>query len=836
MNTQRAAAAVAPVAQPAVSVVRVLLVDDSLPVRQRLRSLIDESGIGRVVAESATVENALAAFEECVPDALVLDLQLHDGTGFTVLEQVKRRRPECRVIVMTNSATPEVRDRCRLMGADECLEKSNDFERLPLLLRGAADSALHAEIVKGSSRVENVVDVAARPRRPDVQVQLTDSLAAAIYTCDADGRINYFNAAAVALWGREPVLGHERWCGWWRLFDTEGNTLEVHQSPMARAVRERRPLRDCEILIERPDGSRRQVLAYPQPFFAADGTVIGAVNLLVDITPVRMLQAERQQEQALAQATLDSLSSHVCVIDAHGVIVSVNRAWRQFGAANHGDAALTNEGIDYLAACAQGVRAGVPGSVEFTGGLQSVLQGRLDSFETEYPCDVADTPRWFTVRVTRLAGSGPSRVTITHTDITQRKQAEAARVLLEEQLRESQKMEAVGTLAGSIAHDFNNIMGAILGNVELARQDIAAGFPVAASLEQIEKAGLRARSLVQKILSFSRRQPQAMQVQLLRPLVEEGIDLLRATLPSGVTLCSALCEARLAACLDATQLHQVLMNLGTNAWHALQGRPGVIEIGMESCDRQSPGHSVGTNPELGTPTQAWIRLWVRDSGCGMDEATLVRIFEPFFTTKPTGIGTGLGLSMVQGIVHAQGGEIGVDSVPGRGSCFNLYFPVRALDAAPELSASEDTDARLRPQAHANGEHVLYLDDDECMSLLVERLLPRVGFRVTCFQSAELALEALRSGPDRFDLVITDFNMPRQSGLDVAREVARLHPSLPVVITSGDTTEELTVGALQAGVRGVLNKARTFEDLGALALRVLTGPGTMASDQEGAVQP
>ncbi len=674
---------------PATAPARVLLVDDSLPVRQRLSSLIDESGIGRVVAESATVKDALAAFEECMPDALVLDLQLHDGTGYTVLEQVKRRRPECRVIVVTNFATPEVRERCKLMSADECLEKSNDFERLPLLLV-ASGSAANAGVAAGRAASDTVARAPPQVRRPDAQLQLTDSLAAAIYTCDAEGRINYFNAAAVALWGREPVLGHERWCGWWRLLDTEGRTLAPEQSPMAQAVRERRPLRDCEIEIERPDGSRRQVLAYPQPLFAADGALTGAINLLLDITPLRALQAERQQEQALAQATLDSLNSHVCVIDASGFIVSVNRAWREFGETNGGDASRANIGVNYLSVCAQGVTAGAAQAAEFTAGLQGVLRGQLHEFETEYPCDGPNNPRWFNVRVTRLAGSGPSRVTIIHTDITQRKQAEAARDLLEAQLRESQKMEAVGTLAGSIAHDFNNVMGAILGNAALALQDIAADHPVAASLAQIQKAGRRARSLVQKILSFSGRQAQAMQVQLLRPLVEEGIDLLRATLPSGVTLRSALCDVPLAACLDATQLHQILMNLGTNAWHALRGQPGTIEIGMEACSRplaRTPGVA---GQQAQAPDKPWIHLWVRDSGCGMDDVTRASMFEPFFTTKPSGIGIGLGLSIVRSIVQAHGGDMSVETAPGRGSCFSLYLPGRDLDASTTRALRADT--------------------------------------------------------------------------------------------------------------------------------------------------
>jgi len=402
-----------------------------------------------------------------------------------------------------------------------------------------------------------------------------------------------------------------------------------------------------------------------------------------------------------------------------------------------------------------------------------------------------------------------------HIDITERKQAEASAIELERQFRESQKMEAVGTLASSIAHDFNNIMGAILGNVALARQDLRADHPAALSVAQIQVAGLRARSLVQRILSFTQRQAPQMQAQPLRALVEEGIALLRATLPSGVTISRVLPVEPLVGLVDATQVNQLLMNLGINAWHALQGQAGQIEVGLEAVrfDAATPPPQPGLRPGLAA------HLWVRDSGCGMTPEVLQHIFEPFFTTKMGGQGTGLGLAAVTSVVQAHGGVVDVESTPGVGTCFHIYLP--ALEAAALAPPQEPADPDTVPAAlAADGRRVIYIDDDEIMRLLVERLLQRAGFQVSCFAVPAEALDALRAAPLDCDLVITDYNMPQMSGLDVARAVAALRADLPLILTTGSLTDELIASAMEAGVSALVNKERTFEELAPQALQLL----------------
>ena len=396
------------------------------------------------------------------------------------------------------------------------------------------------------------------------------------------------------------------------------------------------------------------------------------------------------------------------------------------------------------------------------------------------------------------------------TDVTESRRADQRRQQLEAKLRETHKMQAIGTLAGGIAHDFNNILGAILGNLALAQQDAAPDHAVQPRLEQVRKAASRARHLVQRILAFSRHQPYELVPQPLRPVIEETLDLLRTTLPPSVALVLRLSDAPLWVNADATQVQRIVMNLCTNASHALTRGRGRIEVGLALAEQAPPGMS-----------GAWAHLWVRDDGCGMDVATQARIFEPFFTTRERAEGTGLGLSVVHGIVAEHGGVITVESAPGRGSCFQIALPIaEALDELP----SEPLPALVAlPGA---GRHVMYVDDDAMMVVMVRGLLQRAGHRVTTCADASTAVALLRAAPAAFDVVVTDYNMPQGSGLDVARASRALRPELPVVISSGYLSDELRIAAAQAGVRRLLPKENTVEELGAVLRELLDPTGAI----------
>ena len=425
-------------------------------------------------------------------------------------------------------------------------------------------------------------------------------------------------------------------------------------------------------------------------------------------------------------------------------------------------------------------------------------------------------------------------------DLTGRKRAEAHRNELEWQLRESHKMQAVGTMAGGIAHDFNNILASILGNAELARADLGADTPALESLLEIEKAGRRARDLVRQILTFSRNEPPRRTAVHLPEILGDTQRLLRVTLPPAVTLHLHLPGALPAILADPTQVEQALLNLCTNAIHALGERPGRIDIeavvalpDKRLCERLNLVHD-----------QPYIAISVHDTGPGMDQDTLQRVFEPFFTTKPVGQGTGLGLAVVHGVMRTHEGGVDVRSAPGQGSQFTLYFP-----AAMQLPAAEMQDAvadkpvnspalpsphpaaAAAPSAPAQGtsrRHVMYVDDDEALVFLVQRLLRRRGYEVSGFTDPHAAAAALRAAPQAYDLLVTDYNMPGYCGVDLVREARAIRADLPVALASGYITAEIEQAALAEGARALIHKPNDVSELCATVAR-LVGDGDTGGD-------
>jgi len=374
--------------------------------------------------------------------------------------------------------------------------------------------------------------------------------------------------------------------------------------------------------------------------------------------------------------------------------------------------------------------------------------------------------------------------------------------LLEEQLREAQKMESLGSLAGGIAHDFNNLLAAILGNVALARSKVNDPGAVGDKLARIDEAAQRAKALVDQILSFSRRQPMRLAATDVGALIHEAAALLRATIPAGIDISTHIDDATPPALADPSQLHQIVMNLGTNAWHALRERDrpgGHIELQVYGTSLTGAhARQIDSNLREGH----YCCLDVRDNGVGMDAALCERIFEPFFTTRPPGVGTGLGLSVVHGIVAALHGAITVQSTPGVGTCFTLYLPVAGSSVRTAPVASRELPA---PKA-ASERHVLYVDDEPALTALICELLEIDGLQVTTCADAREAIARVREGATAFDLLVTDYNMPGLSGIDLATAVAHSHPHLPVIMSSGYFTPELQQQAAALGVRALVNKA------------------------------
>ncbi len=421
--------------------------------------------------------------------------------------------------------------------------------------------------------------------------------------------------------------------------------------------------------------------------------------------------------------------------------------------------------------------------------------------------------RWVQGRTVPVKnGAGETyRIASVLEDVTKRVEAERLQRSLEEQLRQAQKMEAIGTLAGGIAHDFNNVLAGILGSVELARMEIPGDHPAQQFLQPIFVASNRARELVQQILTFSRRQDSEKVLMQLQPIVTECVKLLRSTIPAMVRITYHVDRKCGPVQADPIQIHQVMMNICTNAWHALPQADGHIDVTLSELEVDALG--ADRHPDL--LPGPYARLSIKDNGHGMEPAVLQRIFEPFFTTKPSGKGTGLGLSVVHGIIKAHRGAVLVESEPGRGSTFYIYLPIQSVSATETTSTPKEI-------AQGRGERILFVDDEQNLAAVTEKVLTRIGYQVTRFSRSIEALEHFRAHPDDFDLVITDLAMPGMSGTDLASAIMQQRGGLPILLISGFVDPVVQETAHVIGIREVLNKPLSIEALSEAVGRALVG--------------
>lgn len=392
-------------------------------------------------------------------------------------------------------------------------------------------------------------------------------------------------------------------------------------------------------------------------------------------------------------------------------------------------------------------------------------------------------------------------------DISERMEAEAERRKLESRLLQSQKMEAVGVLAGGIAHDFNNILTAIIGYVELAKIKLARDNPAYNHLEQVLKAGMRASDLVKQILTFSRQSIQDLSPVQVQPIIKEAVKLLRASIPTSIEIKQNIADCG-SVLANPTQIHQILMNLCTNAYHAMRTSGGVLGVSLEPLE--ITGDDV--NKLLDLSPGRYVRLTVSDTGHGMDKAVLKRIFEPYFTTKLPGEGTGMGLSVVHGIVKSYQGHISVYSEPEIGTIFNVYLPM--LDSAPVNGTP------VHKALERGSERLLIVDDEEPIVTMEKEMFTQLGYSVTACLTPEQALETFRNDPEAFDLVITDMTMPKMTGDKLALELLRLKPGLPIILCTGFSERINEEAAKAIGIREYVMKPIVLTEFSGTIRKVL----------------
>lgn len=625
---------------------------------------------------------------------------------------------------------------------------------------------------------------------------LFDTLSEGVLQTRADGRIVFCNPAAERILGLPAAVITARHCAdpTWELVGADGRPMPVETWVAYRAHREKRSVPRTVTGIRRGNGSIGWLSAGAEPILGKTGEVEGVVVLFADITQSKVAEENLQ----IIEFALDSAREHVFLATHEGQLVYANKA------------AMQSLEYDAGGILARTIFELAPDVTPDDWGetWRQARGGAWPSFEAQFK---AQGGRTYPVSVSAsfVQFNGREYLFAFAHDLS--REAELAT-----QLRHAQKMEAIGTLAGGIAHDFNNILGGVLGYADLALQDAPEGHPLRPYLQEILAGGHRAADLVRQILTFSRRGEQRQQPLKLAPVVKEALKLLRGSLPATIEIREAIDGACGPVMGDPGQIHQVMMNLCTNAYHAMREHGGTLTVGLREVDAGAEW----TSAEFSLEPGRYAELSVADTGCGMDAETRRRIFEPFFTTKKQGEGTGLGLATVHGIVKTHRGAVRVQSEPGRGSRFDVLLPLCKLGG--ELAA-EVTGDRVAP---AGCEAVLLVDNEPAIADSIGAGLQKLGYTVETAANGEEALARVEAAPTRFDLVVSDQTMPRMTGLELARRVLRLRPAQRFILCTGFDETLTRERAMAEGVVDLVAKPYTIQDIAVRVRRALDAPAAV----------
>ncbi|MBN1828526.1 MAG: response regulator [Deltaproteobacteria bacterium] len=540
------------------------------------------------------------------------------------------------------------------------------------------------------------------------------------------------------------------------------------------------------------DGTRRNVVFNRAAYCQPDGTVRGLIGVVVDITDYRQTEEALRGSEERLKKIQDSLNIGIVVIDSETrKIFDINRA------AGEMIGAPTERIIGTV--CHKYLCPGAKGAcpiADLGREMDNAECALLNESGVEIP--ILKT-------VTAMTLHGRKYFLESFINIAEQKKLELT-------LAKAQKMEAIGTLAGGIAHDFNNILSTILGFAELAKMQLIDGGSPEEDLDEVLGAGLRARDLIAHILTFSRLTEIERQPIEIVPLVKETVKFLKASLPATVEIRTGLAVSNSAVVADPTQIHQVLMNLCTNAFHAMEGKDGVLFIELKEMtlpDKQSSSYR-------DLPSGEYLQLSVSDTGHGIPKNIIDRIFDPFFTTKQRGEGTGMGLSIIHGIVKDMGGAISVDSKIGKGTTFHVLFPKHRGDTR-KLQNYQSVVRRGKGK-------ILFVDDEKNIVIAGRRLLERTGYDVVTTTSSLEAYEIFKNNPGSFDLVMTDMTMPKMNGIELSKKLLEIRPDIPVILSTGFSAGISRDMIADIGIRQLVMKPMIISEIAHVIEEVLTGRG------------
>jgi PAS domain S-box-containing protein len=717
-------------------------------------------------------------------DVILLDYRLIGMNALELLRDIKQDGALSQPVVLVTGQGDEAVavEALRLGAADYVVKRPGYLHELPATL----ENAFHRALLAREQAALRASEASQRLRE-----EALEAMPLGVLLSDEQRQIIYANPAFTLLTGFLSYEAVGRSCGFLQGAGTDRATIrKIHEALEARRSFE------GELLNYRKDGTSFWNHLSITPVLDEHGNVVNFIGVLQDVTARRRAAEDLQASEERFRQIAENIQEAFWMTDPENhSLLYISPAYETIWGRRCAD--ILKNPSDWLKAVHPDDRGRV------ASASKRQLQGNYDEVYRVVRPD--GTIRWVRDKAFPIRDQSGKvyRIVGTAEDVTETRK-------LEEQFMQAQKMEAIGTLAGGIAHDFNNILAAITGYAELIKMQVANDPQVGTYLTALLQASSRATSLVRQILAFSRQATHERHPIQLQLVVEESLRLLRATIPVTVAFETQMEEDAPWVLADATQLHQVMMNLGTNAAHAMAGGPG--KLGVRLQKRDVTDHFARSTSRL--HSGPYVVLSVSDTGCGMSAEVMERMFDPFFTTKAPGEGTGLGLAVVHGVMQTHEGEVLVKSEPGKGTTFELYFP--AYQEAVEAAVGSDVTEIPR----GRGERILFVDDEAPIMLVGRLMLEEIGYKVDGETEAPAALDRVQANPQGYDLVVTDLTMPEMTGLEFARRILAIRPDMPVILTTGYNATLTDSRIKELGIREMLLKPLSMHSLGVALRRVL----------------
>lgn len=629
---------------------------------------------------------------------------------------------------------------------------------------------------------------------------ILDEIEDGYYEVDAAGNLLFFNDALCDILGypRSQLVGMNH-----RKLVEEKNIDAVYNA-FNKVFNSGEPSRGFGWEIVRKNGEKRFIDASVSLIYGDDGKPKGFRGIVRDITERKNAEQALSESEEKYRHLFNYAPSGLYEIDfTKGKLVSVNDVVCEYTGYSEREL-LSMSVYDFLTEESQKV---------FLERLEKIFNGEEVSDSVEYQIITKQGKKLWTLLNARYIhdeNGTPKGATVVIHDIDERKKQELEKQRLEKELRQAHKMEAIGTLAGGIAHDFNNILSAIMGYTEIAMLRAAEDTKLREYLDKVIVACERAREMVRQILAFSRQSDFKRKPVRVSQIVKEAGKLLKASLPSTIEIHMDIDPASGIIDADAIQIHQIIMNLCTNAAHAMKEKGGRLDISLENIELTAKDLSAHEGVKPGS----FLKLSISDTGTGIPPETMARMYDPYFSTKPKGQGTGLGLSIVHGLVKTHSGFITVESDCGHGTTFSVFLPRTENELVPEKAETEGL--------ASGSESILFIDDEQSLVDVGAHMLEYLGYRVASQTSSVDALALFKSDPDKFDMIITDTTMPVMTGDQLAREILALRPDIPIIICTGHSDHLTEERAWKLGIRAFVMKPYLIQDLAKTVRKVLDG--------------